>query len=101
MDPVAGGPRDRQGGVEAEMAPAMWRAEGGGSGAARWIQRPAARRDQQGAVEVEGGDGAGDVEAAAWSDGGSGSSAARWKGGWRDRDGMGMQPGWMRVASRV
>nr|BAI39874.1 hypothetical protein [Oryza sativa Indica Group] len=161
MDPAAGGPRDRRGGVEAEggddagdveakgggggaarwiwrpaaraTGEAAWRrraevaarhdglggrrparparrrgggegagdVEGGGGGAARWIRRPAAQRDRRGGVEAEDGDGAGDVEAAAQRDGGNGGSAARWKGGRRDRDGMGMQPGWMRVASRV
>uniref|UniRef100_A0A0E0E3K1 Uncharacterized protein n=1 Tax=Oryza meridionalis TaxID=40149 RepID=A0A0E0E3K1_9ORYZ len=156
MDPAAGGPRDRRGGVEAEGGDDAGdvEAKGRDGSAARWIQRPAAhstgkaawrrraevaaRRDGSGgwrparpARRRGGGDGAGDVEGggrrwwrgamdpatgsparpARWSGGGGwrrrqrcgggGGSAARWKGGRRDRDGMGMQPVWMRVASRV
>ncbi|EEE63065.1 hypothetical protein OsJ_17873 [Oryza sativa Japonica Group] len=101
MDPAAGGPRDRR------------RRHGGGDGTGdvegggrRWccgVMDPAAgspaRWIRRGGVEAEGRDGAGDVEAAVVRrDGGSGGSAARWKGGRRERDGMGMQPGWMRVA---
>ncbi|BAS92879.1 Os05g0223400 [Oryza sativa Japonica Group] len=34
MDLAAGGPRDRRDSVKADMAPTMWRAKGGGGGAA-------------------------------------------------------------------
>nr|BAD31283.1 hypothetical protein [Oryza sativa Japonica Group] len=120
MDLAAGGPRYRRDGVEAE---------GGGGSAARWTRRPAARVTGEEAWRRRrrrryGGRRA---EVVARRDGSSGRQPGatgevewRWRAEtvpamWRrrrdameaavvvrrDRDGMGMQPGWMRVASRV
>ncbi|EAZ06442.1 hypothetical protein OsI_28680 [Oryza sativa Indica Group] len=120
MDPAAGGPRYRRDGVEAE---------GRGGSAARWTRRPAARVTGETGVEAEtapamwraeNGGGARRDGSGGRQPGATGEVEWRWRAEtvpamWRrrrdameaavvvrrDRDGMGMQPGWMRVVSRV